>query len=42
MAHTILEKKQLSEQVYMMRIEAPLIAEARSPGQFVILQIDID
>lgn len=42
MAHTILEKKQLSEQVYMMRIEAPLIAEARSPGQFIILQIDID
>ena len=42
MGHTILEKKQLSEQVYMMRIEAPLIAEAREPGQFIILQIDID
>ena len=42
MEHTILEKKQLSEQVYMMRIEAPLIAEARSPGQFIILQIDTD
>jgi ferredoxin--NADP+ reductase len=40
--HTILEKKQLSEQVYMMRISAPLIAEARSPGQFVILQVDIN
>jgi ferredoxin--NADP+ reductase len=40
MEHTILEKKQLSEQVYMMRIAAPLIAEARKPGQFIILQID--
>jgi len=40
--HTIIEKKQLSEQVYMMRINAPLIAEARSPGQFIILQVDVD
>jgi len=42
MEHTILEKKQLSEQVYMMRVAAPLIAEARKPGQFIILQIDTD
>lgn len=40
--HTIIEKEQLSEQVYMMRITAPLIAEARSPGQFIILQVDTD
>jgi ferredoxin--NADP+ reductase len=40
--HTIIEKKQLSEQVYMMRINAPLIAEARSPGQFIILQVDVN
>ena len=40
--HTIIEKKQLSEQVYMMRIDAPLIAEARSPGQFIILQVDVN
>ena len=40
--HTILEKKQLSEQVFMMKIDAPLIAEARSPGQFIILQVDVD
>ena len=40
--HTIIEKKQLSDQVYMMRINAPLIAEARSPGQFIILQVDVD
>jgi ferredoxin--NADP+ reductase len=38
--YTIIEKKQLSEQVYMMRVLAPLIAEARSPGQFIILQVD--
>lgn len=36
----IISKKQLSEDVFMMRIEAPLIASERSPGQFVILQID--
>lgn len=36
----IVSKKQLSEDVFMMRIEAPLIASERSPGQFVILQID--
>ncbi len=42
MEHTILEKRQLSEQVYMMRIRAPLIAEAREPGQFIILQVDTD
>ncbi|MDO9542906.1 MAG: sulfide/dihydroorotate dehydrogenase-like FAD/NAD-binding protein, partial [Kiritimatiellia bacterium] len=36
----IISKKQLSEDVFMMRIEAPLIAAERSPGQFVILQID--
>lgn len=40
--HTIIEKRQLSAQVYMMRIAAPLIAEARSPGQFIILQVDTD
>ena len=38
--HKIIQKKQLSEQVYMMRIDAPLIAEARQPGQFIILQVD--
>ncbi len=38
----IVEKKQLSELVYMMKIEAPLIAESRKAGQFVILQVDAD
>jgi ferredoxin--NADP+ reductase len=39
-SNRIIEKKQLSDDVYMMRIHAPLIAEERRPGQFVILQLD--
>jgi len=38
----ILYKEQLSENVYLMRLEAPLIAEERKAGQFIILQIDED
>lgn len=38
----ILYKKQLSETVFLMRLEAPLIARERQPGQFIILQIDAD
>ncbi len=38
----VLHKEQLGEEVFRMRIEAPLIAEERSPGQFVIVQIDTD
>ena len=36
----ILAREQLSQQVFRIRIEAPLIAEERQPGQFVILQLD--
>jgi len=36
----ILEKKQLSSDVFRMKIEAPLIAEERKAGQFLILQVD--
>ncbi|MBC8205574.1 MAG: sulfide/dihydroorotate dehydrogenase-like FAD/NAD-binding protein [Kiritimatiellales bacterium] len=35
----ILEKKQLSETVFQMRIDAPLIASERQAGQFIILQL---
>ncbi|QBG48338.1 sulfide/dihydroorotate dehydrogenase-like FAD/NAD-binding protein [Verrucomicrobia bacterium S94] len=35
----IVEKKQLSETVYSMRIEAPDIARERRAGQFIILQL---
>lgn len=36
----IVEKRRLSELVVMMKIEAPLVAASRKPGQFVILQVD--
>ena len=35
-------RKQLSEDVFMMKIEAPLIARERLPGQFIILQLNDD
>ncbi len=38
----ILHKEQLSENVFLMRLEAPLIAEERKAGQFIMLQIDLD
>lgn len=38
----ILSKTQLSEDVFRMRLEAPLIAEERQAGQFIILQVDHD
>lgn len=36
----ILAKEQLSDEVFLMRVEAPLIAQERRPGQFVILQVN--
>lgn len=38
----ILVKKQLSKDVFLMRLYAPLIAEERAAGQFIILQINDD
>jgi ferredoxin/flavodoxin---NADP+ reductase len=38
----ILYKQQLSADVFLMRLEAPLIAEERQPGQFIILQTNDD
>lgn len=38
----IIHKKQLSETVFLMRLEAPLIAEEREAGQFIILQLNDD
>ncbi|MCH5151005.1 MAG: sulfide/dihydroorotate dehydrogenase-like FAD/NAD-binding protein, partial [Spirochaetales bacterium] len=40
--HKILEKRQLSADVFYMKVEAVHIARNRKPGQFVIVQIDID
>ncbi len=34
----ILYKEKLSSEVFKIVVEAPLIAQARKPGQFVILQ----
>lgn len=35
----ILHKEQLSENVYMIRVRAPLIAEERKAGQFILLSV---
>ncbi len=38
----ILKKEKLSEEVFRLRVEAPMIAEERRPGQFIILQLGGD
>lgn len=38
----IIAKKQLSDDVYEMTVEAPLIAKARKAGQFIIVQLDTE
>ena len=40
MSHKIVSKKQLSEDVFTAEIEAPLVAQARDPGQFVIISLN--
>ena len=40
--NTILSKQRLSQEVFRMVIQAPEIAEARKPGQFIILQLGGD
>ncbi|MBW8038439.1 MAG: sulfide/dihydroorotate dehydrogenase-like FAD/NAD-binding protein [Planctomycetes bacterium] len=40
MPHKIVSKRQLSEDVFTAEIEAPLVAQARKPGQFVIISIN--
>ena len=40
--HKIIAKKQLSANVFQMEVEAPLIANERKAGQFIILMIDED
>jgi len=41
-AHRIVSKKQLSEHVFTIEVEAPLVARARRPGQFVIVGVSDD
>lgn len=38
----ILKREQLSRDVFKLRVSAPLIAEQREAGQFVILQLDTE
>lgn len=40
MSYKIVEKKQLNDVVYLMDIEAPRVARAANPGQFIIVIID--
>ena len=40
MSHKIVSQKQLSEDVFTAEIEAPLVAQAREAGQFVIISIN--
>ncbi len=42
MSHRILSIEQLSENVFTAQIQAPLVARARKPGQFVIVGISDD
>jgi len=41
-SHKIVSKRQLSEDVFTAEIEAPLVVQARKPGQFVIISISND
>ena len=40
MSYKIVKKADLNSQIYLMEIEAPLVARKTAPGQFVILRID--
>jgi ferredoxin--NADP+ reductase len=40
MSHRIESKSELSADVFMADVQAPLIAQARQPGQFVIVSMN--
>lgn len=40
MAYKILKKEVLNPQIFLMEIDAPLVAKKVEPGQFIILRID--
>ena len=40
MPYKIVTKKVLNEQIFLMEVEAPLVARRAEPGQFIILRID--
>jgi ferredoxin/flavodoxin---NADP+ reductase len=41
-SYKIISKKQLSENVFMIDVAAPLVARARKAGQFVIVSVDVE
>lgn len=40
MAYKVIKKEVLNPQIFLMEVEAPLIAKKAEPGQFIILRID--
>src|SRR3990172_5653472 len=40
MPYEIVEKKELHETMTLIKVKAPMIAEAALPGQFIIFRID--
>jgi len=40
--HKIIRKERLSDDVFRLRVHAPLIASERKPGQFIMLQVHDD
>ena len=40
MSYKIVKKNMLNPQIFLMEVEAPLIAKKAEPGQFIILRID--
>ena len=40
MAYKVLKKNVLNPQIFLMEVEAPLVAKKAEPGQFIILRID--
>jgi ferredoxin/flavodoxin---NADP+ reductase len=40
--NNIVGRRQLSDDVFELRVQAPLISSERKPGQFIILQLDTD
>ncbi|MGE4287030.1 MAG: sulfide/dihydroorotate dehydrogenase-like FAD/NAD-binding protein [Phycisphaerae bacterium] len=42
MPYRIVKREQLSDNVYLLEIEARYVAEARKPGQFVLIAYDAD
>ncbi len=40
MSYKVIKKRVLNPQIFLMEIEAPLVAKKAEPGQFIILRID--